>query len=544
MRRIRSIATLAMVVCLSLVTSLAIALTPNPVEKGAPKYGGVIRFVQIAGPGGYDLHTRPAWAGSPLVPMFSNLIQFNPAYQEITVDNLVGDLAERFEISPDGKVITFWLRKNVQWHDGKPFSADDVVYSMNKMTDPSTGSRVAGWLTAFDRIEKVDDYTVKIYAKYASPGFLVNLANAYCVILPKHTAGIDSKSTDFLVGTGPFKFKEYVTDARFSVVRNENYFKKDDAGRQLPYLDGIDVIIGRGTAGTDALIARRIQLLNPIQGVQRPEDIDRIKRAAPEVQLTPTGGNLPYLIWLNQEFEPFKNPKVREAIGLIYSQEDDIIARFGSLDFGRVGPGLFPRNFGIDPSEVTKIMGWDRSWDERVKRAQQLMKEAGYEKGFKIRMLYGAYPGSTSEPSMLVLGDKLKRYLNIEYEMLALQFAEMHKVRADTGAWDMTNEIIYALLPDPDVYMSYFKTGDRSNFTKYSNPEVDRLWDLQNREMNANKRIAILQDIERKLIADRVILPGAFAIARRASYPSVKNMRYTQQTYGSESKMEDVWLDE
>jgi peptide/nickel transport system substrate-binding protein len=544
MRTVKSLFVLAFIGCLSFVFTTATALTPNPVETGTPKYGGVIRYGQIAGPGGYDLHTRPSWSGSPIVPIFNNLVRFNPEYQDASFANLEGDLAERFEVSDNGLVLTFYLRKNVKWHDGEKFDADDVVYSMNKMTDRATGSRAAAFLTPFEKVEKVDDYTIKIYTKFQSPSFTKNLANAYCPILAEHMKDVDPKSTDFLVGTGPFKFKEYIPDSKFTLVRNENYFKKDKAGRQLPYLDGIEIFVVRGSGGTDAFIAKRFQMLNPIQSLQTPEDVEKVRRAAPDTIFTKSSGNVPYLIWLNWTFEPFKNPKVRDAVGLIYRQEDDIMARFGSLDFGKIGPGIFPGSFRISSDEVTKIMGWDIPWKERIKKAQVLMKEAGYSKGFNVRLLFGTYRGSsTSEPSMLVFGDKLQRYLNISYEMKGLESSEMAKVRAKME-WEMFNEMIYSFIPDPDVYAPYFTTGSRMNYTKYSNPEVDKLWELQAHEMNPTKRLEMVNEIERKLLTDHVVLPGAFSTGRAVRYPVVKNQRETGQIYGCEVKFEEVWLDE
>ena len=104
-------------------------------------------------------------------------------------------------------------------------------------------------------------------------------------------------------------------------------------------------------------------------------------------------------------------------------------------------------------------------------------------------------------------------------------------------------EIIYALVPEPNMFQPYFQTGKRPNFMKYTNPEVDKLWDAQAREVDLAKRKTIVQDIERKILGDHVVFPGTFLMGVRVKYPWVKNLRYTGSLYGSESKFEDIWMD-
>jgi ABC-type transport system substrate-binding protein len=236
------------------------------------------------------------------------LVQVNPAYQEAVISNIVGDLAERWDISPDGTKYTFYLVKNAKWHDGKPFTADDVIYSLDKIMDTKAGSRMAGTLEAMKDYTKVDDYTVVMNTKYPSPGFLVNVANPYNVIQPKHMAGKDNKSTDFLVGTGPFKFKEYIPESSFSLVRNPDYFKKDKNGVQLPYLDGITIYIMKA-GGVDAFIAKKLDMVNPMQLVATKSDYDKIRASAPDARLFEVRANTPYCIWLNLKSALLRTPR-------------------------------------------------------------------------------------------------------------------------------------------------------------------------------------------------------------------------------------------
>jgi peptide/nickel transport system substrate-binding protein len=521
-------------------------LTPNDWSSDPPKKGGIITYTQIAGPGGYDLHQRPAWAGGPCVPIYSNLVQVNPAYQEAVISNIVGDLAERWDISPDGTKYTFYLVKNAKWHDGKPFTADDVIYSLDKIMDTKAGSRMAGTLEAMKDYTKVDDYTVVMNTKYPSPGFLVNVANPYNVIQPKHMAGKDNKSTDFLVGTGPFKFKEYIPESSFSLVRNPDYFKKDKNGVQLPYLDGITIYIMKA-GGVDAFIAKKLDMVNPMQLVATKSDYDKIRASAPDARLFEVRANTPYCIWLNLKSAPLKDPKVLQALALVFNSEDQLLARVGDLMFGQPDRGLFRSAWANPVPEVQKIMGWAdatgklKPYDQRIKEAQQLMKESKYPDGFTVRMAFTTLQNTHAEASFIEYGEKLKKNLNIKYELKTVQSTpELEKIR-NSGEWDMLNEVFNPATVDPDSNAAYFKTSGTFNFMGYSNARVDALFDQQAREMDIAKRAAISRDIEAQILKDRPVLPGAFFTGYVVYYPYVKNFGQTWGVYGPENKFEQTW---
>lgn len=520
-------------------------LVSNNYSTATPKTGGILRYTQIAGPAGFDLHTPlSAWAGGPVVPIYNNLVQLNPMYQDATTANIIGDLAKEWKISADGTEITFILHQGVKWHDGSPFTADDVVYSLEKMADPKRAARIAGTFAAMESVTKVDDFTVKVKTKFPSPSFLLALCNGYAVIMSKKSATLDPKTTDFLIGTGPFKFKKFVPESLFEVERNPDYFKKDSAGRPLPYLDGIQIYIMRGmTAGTDAFIAKQLDMLNPMQVLYLKSDVDKMTRGAPEAKFIPVRSNTPYLIYLNKTFKPFQDPKVLQAMGLIFSSEDQILARFGDMSFGQPDRGAFSRTWGISEAEVRKIMGWEgKTYDQRIAEAKKLMAESEFKDGFKVRMVYANVPGAHSEPSFIQYGDALKRHLNITYELKPYPSnAEAYKAR-DAGEWEMFNEVLYAALQDPDAYMAYFRTGGSSNFMKYSNPEVDKLFDQQTRELDAVKRRDLTRQIERLILKDLPVMPGAFLTGNLYFYPYIMNFGPTAMIYGPEHKFEMTWF--
>jgi peptide/nickel transport system substrate-binding protein len=524
-------------------------MTPNPVEPNA-QAGGVLRFGILGGPAGFDLHLKPAWAAVFLMPVYNTLVTLAPEYQSPTLANIAPDLAEKWTISPDGKVYTFNLVKTVKWHDGKPFTADDVKYSFDKMMDVKSGSRVATSFPTGMVVDKIDDFTIKMTLPAASPGFLVNLTSGYLVIQPKHLAAADNKVPAFAVGTGPFKFKSYLPNSLWEVEKNKDYFKKDAKGMQLPYLDGVQIYILPGMTGTtDAFIAKKLDMTNPMQVLYQAADVNKVKANAPEAKALGSGGSTGYHMYLRKNFGPFMDPNVIKAMGLVFSSEDQILARFGDLYFGFPGMGFFNSTWGNPTTEIAKVMGWAdasgkmKTYDERIKEAQALMKASKYPDGFTIRMVYAAVAGNHSETSFTQYGDTLKKYLNIKYELKPYATnPEAYKAR-DAGDWEMFNEVLYATSPDPDSYIPFFKTGGSSNFMGYSNPKVDALFTQQAVEMDAIKRQQMTREIERLVLAELPILPGAFLKGNIYYYPYVHNVLTYQMIYGPENRLEYVWME-
>jgi peptide/nickel transport system substrate-binding protein len=147
--------------------------------------------------------------------------------------NIIGDLAKFWEVSPNGLIITFHLRKGVKWHDGQPFTSADVLFTYKVTVDPKTPTAYAGDFLKVKKAEVLDDYTFRVtYDKPFAPA-LISWGNA---ILPRHLLiGKDitkSPLSRHPIGTGPYKFKEWIAGQKIVLVSNTDYFE----GR--PYIDG------------------------------------------------------------------------------------------------------------------------------------------------------------------------------------------------------------------------------------------------------------------------------------------------------------------
>ena len=158
---------------------------------------------------------------TPVDPMiFTGLTRFDENNQP------VADLATEWSVSPDGKTYTFKLRKDVKWHDGKPFTAEDAKFTIDSILDPKTNSLVKSQFDEVNRVEVVDSYAVRIILKNPYPPILDSLTTG---MVPKHLlSGKDLNTSEFNshpVGTGPFKYNEWRKGEYFVMKANTDYYR-------------------------------------------------------------------------------------------------------------------------------------------------------------------------------------------------------------------------------------------------------------------------------------------------------------------------------
>src|SRR5215468_6225000 len=223
-----------------------------------PRYGG--KFVSAGNEEipFYGMH-QTSFGGvyAAVAPAYNCLIRTSP-YDPMAMD-IIPELADTWDISDGGKIITFHLHKGVKWHDGMPFSSEDVQYTIERIMHPPKGMvspRGSVFNAIIERVETPDPDTVVIHGKGPSGLLLPLFANGWNVIIPKHIAEKDPvnalKTT--VIGTGPFRLKEPPTSSLWKYERNKDYFKKD-----MPFLDEMEIhIITDPQAMAAAILSRRV----------------------------------------------------------------------------------------------------------------------------------------------------------------------------------------------------------------------------------------------------------------------------------------------
>ncbi|MFQ5803447.1 MAG: ABC transporter substrate-binding protein, partial [Candidatus Methylomirabilales bacterium] len=231
------------------VIVLALVMAPAAMAAEQPRYGGTLNFAVPKDPPSFDGHRENTFALiHPVAPHYSLLLKFD----QWKYPKIVGDVAESWTISKDGKTYTFKIRKGIKFHDGSLLTARDVKATYDKIIFPPPGvvSARKGSYLMVKSVEAPDARTVVFHLKWGAPSFLANLASPWNFI---YKADILAKDPHWyekhIMGTGPFKFVDYVPGSHWVGEKNKDYFVK---GR--PYLDGYRAIFIKSTSARVAAI--------------------------------------------------------------------------------------------------------------------------------------------------------------------------------------------------------------------------------------------------------------------------------------------------
>ena len=220
----------------------------------AQKSGGTLNISHFDSPASVSLHEEAtAAAVRPMMGVFNNLVMYRQDVPQASLQSIVPDLATSWNWSEDGTELTFTLRQDVKWHDGKPFTAKDVKCTWDllqgKAAEKLRVNPRKGWYSNLDEVTVSSDYAATFRLKRPQPALLALLASGWSPVYPCHVPAREMRQRP--IGTGPFKFVEFKPNEHIKVVKNPDYWKP---GR--PYLDGIDWIIIRDQ-GTRALALSR-----------------------------------------------------------------------------------------------------------------------------------------------------------------------------------------------------------------------------------------------------------------------------------------------
>lgn len=502
-----------------------------------PKRGGSLINIRSAPPLGFDPHFTLTWSSITYAsPVFSQLIRVDPTKgYPVNSTNLVGDLAERWEISPDGKTMTFFLRKGVKWHNGTPFTSKDVKYSIQRMADPKI-SFIAGDFIDIASIDTPDEFTVKVNWKTASGGRIASFAMGYSVILSAdYHPGKDRKKEEFAMGTGPFKLTKFTSGKEYTYERNADYFIKD-----RPYLDSLIVRVVSTDALLPAMISGQGDSCSWVKGcVSNDENAKQLRQQAPKLALGSTRVPRPLgrAVYFNTSVSgPTQNPDVRRAMALVLDP-DAVVARYGGPDWA-ARSGYFLPGMALEIAEVNKLIGWDKPLADRVTEAKALMAKAGLANGFKAKALVR----NTQEyiESMTLITEAWKKNLNIE---VALDTAETATEVDRRSRFDYQILWYFPTMKagiHPSELGSQFTCKAPENWARYCSSEVDGLFAKLAGTGGAEAK-ALAQQTERLILKDMPAIPLLFPIDITVSKPEVKGN--VAQPWLTNEDYSNVWLD-
>ena len=515
-------------------------LLPAAVYEGNPQTGGTLVVRLDQEPPSLDKLTDSALAIDWMLERKVLESMAEPDAAKHPEYPLKPALATSWTISPDQLTFTFHLRRNVVWHDGKPFSGKDVVATVRKILDPAV--RAMHLRNNFADLEDIstapgDDFTV--VARYRKPYFLAFRALATLSIYPAHAleAGGDmlhSAVHRAPVGTGPFRFEAWTTGERISFVRNDKYW-----GRKA-YLDRIVYRIVSDPAVAFQLLKQgEFDLYLQLQPQQWVRDLEAAGLRRDLRRIKFYGPNYNWIGW-NEQRPWFSDPRVRQAMN--YAIDTEGIRKSFLLGLDR--PTTC--HFYLDSSACDRSLS-PRSYDP--KRAAQLLDEAGWRDhdGDGVRDKDGVpFRFTFLMNADSVFLDKLTPYLQQELRKLGVemeirkvdwahfvQLVEEHQFDATSLRWGNTD-----VVQDPYEIWHSSQTKDGSNYVLFKNPRADQLIEEARATLDDTRRNELYRKLGRVLYDEA---PYTFLYSR-PSLDAVKNRVRGLRPSVVWYDFQDVWL--
>ncbi|MBI2908627.1 MAG: ABC transporter substrate-binding protein [Chloroflexi bacterium] len=465
------------------------AATPKPPGAQA-QYGGILTRAVNRDVSSFDVQREEgADASTTIFNVYQGLVRLHPIEHE----KIMPELAEKWDVSPDGKVYTFALHKGIKWHDGKPFTMEDVKYSLDRIHNPKAFKTVSprgeGLLAAMEQAEITGEDGIRITLKYPSASFLQNIATGWVAIAPRHIMLAKGDMRKDLVGTGPFKLKDFNPNISLELERNKDYHI-----RGLPYLDGIRFYTIRDIATRfSAFRTGKVQISFIASGGLTATEAEIVKRDMADRAVVYDHESLSRnTLAFNFQRKPWDDVRVRRAVDLAYDRQAAIVVN----GRGYVG-SIYVSPWGMKPGEVVKLPGYRQPKDADIAEARRLLAEAGIPAGFKTSIL--GRSGSSTERQAVVARDQLAK-IGIDAQLVIVDSATLyerlgrHAFDLNSGSWtDNSNN------PDETLF-NYYATGGGRNYGGFSDKQVDDLIEKQARTVDKAAREAVLAEIEKRVM--------------------------------------------
>jgi len=492
-------------------------------------------------PQGFAIHeTSTISTVWPAMPCLNNLVLFDPLKKTESMDTIIGELAEKWSWQDNYRNLVFFLRKGVKWHDGQPFTSKDVKFTFDMLreaADAPAKLRInprKDWYANVEAIETPDTHTAVFRLKKPQPSLLMMLASGYTPVYAAHVPPANYRTT--CVGTGPFKLKEWRKGEYVEFVKNPDYFVK---GR--PYLAGLKyfVIVERGTRQA-AMQAGKLDVSFP--GETTKTAAEQLKKAVPQLVITPVAQAVSDNIIMNVKKPPFDNPKIRLAV----SHAIDRRALIQAVHQGGavVGAGLAPKPWGfwgLGEKDLVGLPGYGAKPADEKALARKLMAEAGFspEKPIKVEIVTRAIAIYVDMASFVI--NELKQ-IGIDATLKQIETAQWHAM-ATRGDYQIGANLTGIGPDDPDAnYYENYACGSPRNYSQYCNEEVMKMFDAQSQELDPKKRLALNVAIQKKLEADAARPILDWKIDFFTVWPHVKNLVPHDNIYNF-GRMAEVWRD-
>jgi peptide/nickel transport system substrate-binding protein len=525
----------------ALVTSLVltltlIAATPAPAQE-KPRHGGELVFVVAAEPPSFDAHREETFAMlHPTAPQYNTLMRVDP--NDKTGTKFVGDLAESWTISQDHRTYTFKVRQGVKFHDGSVMTSKDVKASYDHIIFPPAGvvsSRQATYATV-ESVEAPAPDTVVFRLKRPEASFMAQVASPWNYIYKADILAKDPRWYEKnVMGTGPFKFVEYVRGSHWVGKKNPDYW---DKGK--PYLDGFRAIfIPSASAQVAAIRGERamIQFRS-----FTPADRDSLVNAlGNKITVQESPWNCSIGITPNEAKKPYDDKRVRRALSLALDRHE------GSKALSRIA--LIKEMAGIQvpgtpwatpPAELEKLAGYGRDINAARAEARRLLKEAGAE-NLSFTLLNRAVPQPYEPFGIWVIDQWRQIGVTVKHNPVETSswFGALRSGDFEVAVTAPCNSIV-----EPDMDIHWFLSTSPVNYGKHKDTVMDDLYARQSRTLDPEERRRLLRQFEKRLYDEEVHFIMGFQWHRIVPHLSKVKGWTIMPSHFLNQTLDTVWLSE
>jgi peptide/nickel transport system substrate-binding protein len=495
---------------------VAPAVTPSPDVNPVP--GGTLRISQ------------PSDILPALVP--HGVSPSNSALTNLVHDTLVRydtqlqvqpALATSWEWSSDFLRLTMKLRQGVKFHTGRPFTSADAKFNIERVRDPSVGSQWLNYATDM-QVDAPDPLTLII--RFTTPSRSSFDALTALFMADSQTLGQTTTGGGF-VGTGPFRFKEWVQGDHVTLVRNTDYWQPDK-----PYLDQVDVMIRPDSAA--AVIGLESGQLDWVIGVPG-QDAQRLQNdAAFQVLLNGNGSSF-YYVGLDVSVAALADKRVRQAVAFAVDRQrmvERVLYRFG-----RPASTLWPRQSPAYDADLDNSVSYD------LARARDLLLAANWDQDTVVPLTLSSAGAAVTRPMAEILQHDLAS-IGVTLELRVLDAADAGTLLRKAqfgGAWLATMNFMN--LSPPTLYASAFPVR-MPNASNFESPRYTELIDLSRRETDDRKLQVTMRELTQMTLDEAFVVPIAEAaslnLGTEVARATLKHIAFDDWGWPA---YQDIWLE-
>ena len=442
--------------------------------------GGALKFAVQVEPAGFDPNLATAFGSHRILEhIYEGLLSFDEKM------DIVPGLAESYEV-PEPTKIVFHLRKNAFFHDGTPFTAEDVLFTFQRIRDPSFASPAASYYSEVLSITAPDPYTVVFVLKVPMVNsLLLNFAGVNSAIVCKKYVESGANMQLQTNGTGPFTLKEYAAGNYIALQKNDHYYIPE-----LPCLDTLTfVVIPEEISRSAALRNGDVDMAQ----IMEPLSLNTFSQQRFVIYRVST---LPYLLLgINNAVKPFDNVLVRRALSYAINREEivEMVAFGEGTVTGPLNPSL--KTWALLPEAFDE-------YTYNPDKAKALLKEAGYPNGFSFEAVtFAQYSldkiGEAIQAQLALVGITMK--VNVaEFGIFVKRWREI-----DFEAFLSLNG--GSTEPDIQFYRT-FKSDGATNKFNFKNAKVDELLEKGRQALDLEERVTIYQSLQKLLVEENPFL--------------------------------------